>query len=121
MLFRSEVADVNEVVREFAQEAEVPQRRAVAAALSVEGELSAAGPTTAAAVLDVDLSKLQLDPAAAGTMSRDLGRLATEQRGDQLQRVERGLLRLERTNLQLLAMLQQLVSAVKKPSDEGSK
>jgi putative secretion ATPase (PEP-CTERM system associated) len=116
-----ELADVNEVVREFAQEAEVPQRRTVVAADALDGDSATAMPTTAAAVLDVDLSKLQLDPAAAGTLSRQLGRLATEQRGDQLQRVERGLLRLERTNLQLLAMLQQLVSAVKKPTDEGSK
>ena len=116
-----EVADVNEVVQEFAQEAEVPQRRAVVATESVDAELSANGAATASAVLDVDLSKLQLDPAAAGTMSRQLNRLATEQRGDQLQRVERGMLRLERTNLQLLAMLQQLVTAIKKPTDEGSK
>jgi general secretion pathway protein A len=116
-----ELADVNEVVREFAQEAEVPRRRAVSATETVDAELSAAGPSTGSAVLDVDLSKLQLDPAAAGTLSRQLNRLATEQRGDQLQRVERGLLRLERTNLQLLAMLQQLVSAVKKPTDEGPK
>ena len=116
-----ELADVNEVVREFAQEAEVPRRRAVVAADSVDAELSANGATTASAVLDVDLSTLQLDSAAAGTMSRQLNRLATEQRGDQLQRVERGLLRLERTNLQLLAMLQQLVTAVKKPTDEGPK
>ena len=115
-----ELTDVNEVVREFALEAEVPVRR-VAAPDSSQGDLSAGGPSTGAAVLDVDLSKLQIDPAAAGTMSRQLNRLASEQRGDQLQRVERGLLRLERTNLQLLAMLQQLVSAVKKPSDEGPK
>jgi hypothetical protein len=54
-------------------------------------------------------------------MSRQLGRLTAEQRGDQIQRLERGLLRLERTNLQMLAMLQQLVSAVKKPADEGPK
>jgi putative secretion ATPase (PEP-CTERM system associated) len=115
-----ELTDVNEVVREFAQEAEVPVRR-IAPPDSVQGELAAGGPSTGAAVLDVDLSKLQLDPAAAGTMSRQLNRLGSEQRGDQLQRVERGLLRLERTNLQLLAMLQQLVSAVKKPTDEGHK
>ena len=115
-----ELADINEVVREFAQEAEVPNRPAVQAADS--GHLDQlAGPTTASAVLDVDLSKLQLDPAAADTMSRQLGRLATEQRGDQLQRLERGLLRLERSNLQVLAMLQQLVNAVKKPTDEGPK
>jgi hypothetical protein len=54
-------------------------------------------------------------------MARQLGRLSAEQRGDQIQRLERGLLRLERSNLQVLAMLQQLVAAVKKPLDEGPK
>ena len=118
-----EVSDVNEVVKEFAQEAAVPPRRVAAGipADSVVGELSATGPTTAASVLDVDLSRLQVDPTVADNMSRQLGKFASEQRGDQLQRVERGLLRLERTNLQLLAMLQQLVSAVKRPPDEGPK
>ena len=114
-----EKADVDEVVREFAQEAEVPVRRL--AADSAQGELSNAGANTGAAVLDVDLGKLQLDPAAADGMSRQLTRLSADQRGDQIQRLERGLLRLERTNLQLLAMLQQLVSAVKKPTEEGPK
>ena len=113
-----ELTDVTEVVREFASEAEVPSRRS-AAPDSVRGDLLVSGRSSNAAVLDVDLSKLQIDPAAADTMARQITRLASEQRGDQLQRVERGLLRLERTNLQLLAMLQQLVTAVKKPSDEG--
>ena len=116
-----ELSDVNEVVSEFAQEAEVPVRRVATPPDSVVGELTAAVPTPNAGALDVDLSALQLDPATAGTMSRQLNRMAGAQRGDQLQRVERGLLRLERTNLQLLAMLQQLVSAVKKPTDEGPK
>jgi putative secretion ATPase (PEP-CTERM system associated) len=117
-----EIADVKEVVREFEQEAEVPARRVVVAADSGPAELSGSGPvSTMSAALDVDLSKLQLDPAAADTLSRQLGRLSAEQRGDQIQRLERGLLRLERTNLQMLAMLQQLVTAVKKPPDEGAK
>ncbi|MBL8352944.1 MAG: AAA family ATPase [Burkholderiaceae bacterium] len=117
-----ELADVQEVVREFEQEAEVPARRPVTVRDSMPAELGASGPaSTTAATLDVDLSKLQLDPAAADTMARQLGRLTAEQRGDQIQRLERGLLRLERTNLQMLAMLQQLVSAVKKPTDEGPK
>ncbi len=116
-----ELADVDEVVREFAQEAEVPNRRPPAAD-SAPAELSASGFShSASANLDVDLSKLQLDPAAADTLSRQIGRISAGQRGDQIQRLERGLLRLERTNLQVLAMLQQLVNAVKKPSDEGPK
>ena len=116
-----ELADVTEVVREFEQENAVPARRVVMPPDSAPGVLAAGGPTSTAATLDVDLSKLQLDPAAADTLSRQLTRLSAEQRGDQIQRLERGLLRLERTNLQMLAMLQQLVSAVKKPADEGPK
>ena len=117
-----ELADVTEVVREFEQENAVPARRVAMPADSAPGDLAAGGPVSATAgTLDVDLSKLQLDPAAADTMSRQLSKLGAEQRGDQIQRLERGLLRLERTNLQMLAMLQQLVSAVKKPSDEGPK
>ena len=118
-----ELSDVTEVVKEFADEAAVPVRRVpqVMAADSLSGDLSAAGPTTGAAVLDVDLSRLQVDPAVADKLSRQLGKIGSEQRGDQLQRLERGMLRLERTNLQLLAMLQQLLSAVKRPPDEGPK
>ena len=113
-----EKSDVDEVVKEFEQEAEVPARKPVVAE-APGGDLSGTGLSSGA--VDVDLSRLQLDPAAADTMSRQLTRLASEQRGDQVQRLERGLLRLERTNLQILAMLQQLVSAVKKPTDEGPK
>ena len=115
-----ELGDVEEVVKEFAQEAAVPARRPVTAD-SMVGDLSVAGPTTNAAALDVDLGQLQLDPAAADTMQRQLTRLSADQRGDQIQRLERGLLRLERTNLQILSMLQQLVGAVTKPGDEGPK
>jgi general secretion pathway protein A len=38
-----------------------------------------------------------------------------------LQRLERSLLRLERINVQTLGMLQKLVNAAKRSSDEGSK
>jgi putative secretion ATPase (PEP-CTERM system associated) len=115
-----EVSDVNEVVKEFDQEAEVPSRKQ-AVAEGVRAESTGGFTPSQAAALDVDLSKLQLDPAAADTMSRQLNRLASEQRSDQIQRLERGLLRLERTNLQMLGLLQQLVGAVKKPTDEGTK
>ncbi len=115
-------ADVSEVVREFAQEAAVPARRVAPLQDSQPSDLyPSAGPDSTSGTLDVNLAELQLDPAAADTMSRQINRLASAQRGDQLQRVERGLLRLERTNLQLLAMMQQLVNAVKKPVDEGPK
>ena len=114
-----DIADVDEVVKEFAQEAAVPARR-LAPVDGMPADLSSA-PSSSMMALDVDLGRLQLDPSAADTMSRQINRLSSEQRGDQIQRLERGLLRLERSNLQVLALLQQLVAAVKKPSDEGPK
>ena len=117
-----EITDVDEVVKEFAQEAAVPARRAAAPVDSTPADMSTnSSPTSATMGLDVDLGGLQLDPAAADTMTRQVARLSAEQRSDQIQRLERGLLRLERSNLQVLALLQQLVNAVKKPSDEGPK
>lgn len=114
-------ADVAEVVQEFEQEASVPQRAAGApnghAGLNGQG-----GPLEphmpgglAGAALDVDITKLRLDPDEAEGLSRQLAGLTADQRGDQLQRLERSLLRLERINLQTLSVLQKLVSAAKRP------
>ncbi len=122
-------ADVAEVVDEFEQESAVPQRGPVGAGAGVGAGLGApAGPThgaghaepsmpggLAGAALDVDVSKLRLDPEEADGLVRQLAALTGDQRGDQLQRLERGLLRLERINLETLAMLQKLVQALKKP------
>jgi general secretion pathway protein A len=41
--------------------------------------------------------------------------LTAERYSDRLLRLERSLLRLERVNLEILTMMQKLVSAVKKP------
>ncbi len=115
--------EIDEVVRDLERETDTPSRQAaVARSDSGHGLLSVSGgsePTTVVGELDVDLTQAQLDPAVATSMSRQLTKLASEQRGDQLQRLERGMLRLERTNLQVLALLQQLVKAVKKPTEQG--
>jgi general secretion pathway protein A len=109
-------ADVTEVVQEFQQENEVPKSSAAYSAMS--GDPSMPG-GLAGAALDLDLSKVALDAEMADGMSRQIAALTADQRGDQLQRLERSLLRLERINVQTLSMLQQLVQAVKKPSDGG--
>ena len=68
-----------------------------------------------------DLSKLKLEQRRGRRhVAPRSPQLAADQRGDQLQRLERSLLRLERINVQTLAMLQKLVNAVKK-HDEGAK
>ena len=109
--------DVNEVVKELEAENAVPPRKegvSMPAPLpgdSVPGELYAG--SVGGMPLDLDLSKFKVDPATADSMSKQLNRLSAEQRLDQMQRLERSLLRLERINVQTLSMLQKLVSAAK--------
>ncbi len=111
------VADANEVVREFAQEADVPAKKPVLESSSDEDF----GRTTSPGVpLDVDLTKLRVGPGDAHGMSRQLAALGAEQNGDCLRRLERSMLRLERINLQTLSMLQKLVEAVQKQSEESN-
>ena len=107
--------DMNEVVREMAQESEVPRRATAAAAPAGVGDAVAL-----AADVVVDATRLKLEASEADAALRQITALAADQRGDQLQRLERSLLRLERINLQTLALLQKLVAAVSKPPGEGS-
>jgi len=111
--------DVAEVVREFQQENAVTARPASTPALAGGGELSAPG-GLGGVELDLDLSQLKLGTAEAEGMSKQIAALTADQRGDQLQRLERSLLRLERINVQTLNMLQKLVAAVKKPGDNST-
>ena len=108
--------DVAEVVLEFQQENAVSARPSTAA-MSVGGEPSMPG-GLAGEALDLDLSQLKLGADEAEGMSKQIAALTADQRGDQLQRLERSLLRLERINVQTLNMLQKLVAAVKKPGGD---
>jgi general secretion pathway protein A len=113
--------DVAEVVKEFDQENKVPVRQGASLAMNaIAGHAHVAGAGHASgAVLDLDLSQIKLEGAEAEAMSQQLAALSADQRGDQLQRLERGLLRLERINVQTLAMMQQLVAGLKKPEGGG--
>ncbi len=113
------VADVQEVVREFANEAVVPKKAAAEDDGEGEGLNGHAALSTDAA--QVDLSRLSLDAGVAKGMSRQLDALGADQFMDQLQRLERSVLRLERMNVQTLGMLKKLVGAVKKTSGEVTK
>lgn len=107
-------ADVDEVVQETTEEAAIPPKP-----FDPVGSALHAGSSDL--VPDIDLSKINLVPEAASQMSGQLASLMAEQKLDQLQRVERSILRLERQNLQLISLLQKLVSAVKATSDESSR
>ena len=115
-------ADLAEVVREVNSENDVP-RRTTTVAVAANGEpLMPGGMAGAVMDIDLDLTQLKLEPDKAEDMSRQLAQLTAEQRGDQLQRLERSLLRLERTNLQTLALLQKLVDSLSAPrADKADK
>lgn len=106
-------SDVDEVVREFSQEAEVPEG---AAALDPR----VGPPMAAASELELDLGAVQLDARTARHLTQQLDAIGVDHQMDQLRRLERSVMRLERVNLQTLGMLKKLVSAVKKPNNEPS-
>jgi general secretion pathway protein A len=109
------VDDVNEVVAEIHEESG-GSAYPVASNPSLSG-----GPTTLRKSdnrFDIDLSGMQFDSDVVDGISRKLEGLQDERHGDRLMRLERSLLRLERVNLEVLTVLQKLVTAVKKPQNE---
>jgi general secretion pathway protein A len=112
------VADVDEVLREFANEAVVP-KKGLPADYGIDGVNG-----NGVMLVDeapIDLANISLDPGLARGISRQIDALGADQYMDQLQRLERSVLRLERMNVQTLGMLKKLVNAVKKSSSEGVK
>jgi len=115
-------ADVNEVMREFAQEAQVGPNGVQQAA---ERDAAASDVTSVNGVElaadKVDLSLIELETNVANQLSRQITDLSTEQGLNQLHRLEQSVLRMERINARTLATLRSLVNAVKRPTDEVSK
>lgn len=64
-------------------------------------------------ILDIDLSRLNLDVNTADQASRVIADLKSGQADQRMMRLERSMFRLERSNAALLSLLQQLVEAVR--------
>jgi general secretion pathway protein A len=111
-------ADVDEVVRELAEENAPAAKPAPALAATASGEPSMPG-GLAGASLDLDLSGVSLSAEEAASMTQQLASLTADQRSDQLQRLEKSLLRLERINVQTLNLMQKLVAALQKKGDSA--
>jgi general secretion pathway protein A len=112
-------ADVEEVVREFAEEGRLPAKTVRPMRRAWNDPGADADVAMATRPVDVDLLSLRLDPEIAEGMARQLNDLGGAHREDRLQRLEQSLMRLERTNLQTLATLQELVRAIIKSHQEG--
>jgi putative secretion ATPase (PEP-CTERM system associated) len=111
------LADVNEVVREFAAEGQIPPKLA-ARMRAADGAADDAGVLTAVPAIDLNLPLLKIDPKLAQDVTRQLSQLDTQHHDDRLLRLEQSLMRLERTNLQTLATLRDLVRAIIRSHDE---
>ncbi len=110
--------DAHEVVREFVEEAAA----SVSPSAGLEGrDDTTPAPDSAAGLDGLDLSRIRIGPALGRELANQLGALGAEQGLTQLQRLELGVLRLERLHVQTLGMLQKLVDAVRTTSDEASK
>lgn len=96
--------DVQEVLRDMAQESEVPLKPVNGAT-----DLSSAA-ASSAGTLDLDLSRL--GRSDLGRLSAEIAAIGMDQPADRLARLEAGLQRIERINLQTLALMQQLVDAM---------
>jgi putative secretion ATPase (PEP-CTERM system associated) len=112
-------ADVEEVLREFAEEAEVPPRNASGQRRAATNGALRASAASSTPVLEIDLPLPRLDPSVTSLITRQLGEVDTQNREERLQRLEQTLARMERVNLQTLATLQELVRAITQPRREG--
>jgi general secretion pathway protein A len=105
-------ADVEEVARELREETQSTSQ--ITSSKNMDGGQVAINPQlTDSGILDIDLSRLAVDPSTADQASRVIADLRTGQSEQRLIRIERSMVRLERNNAALLSLLQQLVDAVR--------
>ena len=104
------IEDVDEVVKEMQDESGRPTNRVPGQGLAG----NASHHSGLGELVDIDLAKLQGAVSMVDGFSSQLANLGAEQQGDRLQRLERSMLRLERVNLEILAMLQKFVTSLKR-------
>jgi len=100
--------DVQEVLRDIAQESEVPAK-------SVPMELDSGAGNLVHLGAALDVSRLKFHGSDVDNLSSEIAALSESDHSDRLHRLERSLLRLEHINAQTLTLLQKLVEAVKTP------
>ncbi|WP_153110309.1 XrtA/PEP-CTERM system-associated ATPase [Propionivibrio limicola] len=104
--------DVDEVAREIQEETSAP------AYFSQETLEAGENRANESVRTDVDLSKYELDVAAAEEAGRAIAELRSDMSEQRLVRLERSMIRIERSNAAMLTLLQQLISALRPKSSE---
>ncbi len=103
--------DVEDVAREIREETQPSSSQA--AGKTGDSDSATNPQLTDSGVLDIDLSRLAMDPNTADQASRVIADLKNGQSEQRMIRIERSMFRLERNNAAVLSLLQQLVDAVR--------
>lgn len=111
------ISEVNEVVNELNEEYVAPFATLNSTIDNPDWDDSGLRRDSDLAPLDVDISKLHLEPAVVDGLSGQIGALASEQFDARMRRMERSILRMERINLEVLGMLQKLVAVIGKAKE----
>lgn len=105
-------ADVEEVAKELREETRsAPSMTSSKIMDEAPGAVNAH--LTESGILDIDLSRLELDGSTAERASRAIADLKSNHTEQRMIRIERSIVRLERNNAAVLSLLQQLVDAVR--------
>jgi len=112
-----ELGDVNEVLKDLANETELPQPSRPVPLGGVESEGVGETVMDSQSGVDFDLSRpwQPLAEEQAQQLGGKVHAVRKEAQRDRLDRLERSLARLERVNLQTLKLMQQLVKALQQP------
>jgi general secretion pathway protein A len=107
--------DVCEVAKELSEETLAPT---FFSKNSVGGQDGAQARMTDSSILDLNLSRLELDESTAGEATRVIADLKNGLNDQRIVRLERSMIRIERSSAATLTLLQQLVNAIKiRPSE----
>jgi hypothetical protein len=106
------LGDVEDIAKEISEETLAPaffakDNSGMATADTMNARLTESG------ILDIDLSRLELAAGTADEASRAIADLKNGLNDQRIARLERSMIRIERTSAATLTLLQQLVSAVR--------
>ena len=118
------ISDVEEVAKEINEETLVPEFFARnSAGEGIAGDSTGGVKLTDSAILDIDLSRLELAATTADDAGRAISQMKHELNEQRIVRLERSMIRIERSCAATLTLLQQLVNAVRvrQPDSENTK
>jgi putative secretion ATPase (PEP-CTERM system associated) len=114
------LGDVCEVAKELREETLAPSSFSRNSA-SVNGQEGEQARMTDSSIMDLNLSRLELDESTAGEASRVIADLKFGLNDQRIVRLERSMIRIERSSAATLTLLQQLVNAIRVQPSEKEK